>query len=583
MCLKKRSKGVKSGLVIILISLAALFFPQDTQAQAATRLVDLGVPREVLVALHDNSVMRTGAMPAVEEMTTETVANFAVFSLANRTSAGSTTNAVVASFVASYADISQEQAVIAAGETLTPSASLSPLAQLMSLVQLAKNATTIDLTGMLSQVPAGSDPFIHLRILALADFTKLPALKELALGSNHIGQDAGVNTEGNTSFFFERVLNITQLAALDLSNNELVTLNLYNQNPEGISKIREQVDFSGNPELLSTVDFNDVKQINVLQALYTAVNNNPGKVKLSDKVVQGLVSIAVKSTSMSMNQQALTALVTQMSPQNIMELVEHDAGTWGENKLPGYGYGAESNAGFMGSETTHTSTFIPELLKHPELLSLLATTKASHGNYDSLMAVFVKVAALFGVKVENVTVPDVEIPDPTPPQTDGEDQGQSEVVIQVTPATNPLKFSSAPEAFNFQTGLVASRHYQVVGGPLPGDTKLKIQSFEPSKKWQVMVQPHQEMAIYRDGEEFSSHPQLEALQINGKSFGLAAGQDNVLFTESSASSVVNETYNYELSAKSVALTFYDASGSLQVDDVVEGIIEFNLVATPEVK
>jgi hypothetical protein len=258
----------------------------------ATTVASYGIPEDVVQVICDNSRMADGKAPCDDGITAATmtvadIARMAVFSVANRTrsmdagdadTASSTPNATVAAWAKDVVDraasiwvanATNAQRVVTDDESRVKSdavlrydlwtdasVSLKILTDgvpkysggsgaanswsaptpafnvLMALANSATNATTIDLTGLLSKVDlsATTYPGVRLKLLSLLQGKSLAKLNTLKLGYNGIGIDsqACANsgsvddcTDSAENWFRSGPIAAPNLASLYLDNNNI--------------------------------------------------------------------------------------------------------------------------------------------------------------------------------------------------------------------------------------------------------------------------------------------------------------------------------------------------------------------------
>ncbi|MCI1902078.1 MAG: hypothetical protein LKI93_05045 [Bifidobacteriaceae bacterium] len=302
----------------------------------ATTVVSYGIPGDVVQVICDNSRMADGKAPCDDGITAATmtladVAQMTVFSVANRTKstdaddvASSTPNATVATWAKDVVDraaatwvknATNAQRVVTDDESRVKSdavlrydlwtdASVSqkiltdgvpkysgglgaanswntptPVFNvLMALANSATNATTIDLTGLLSKVDlsATTYPGVRLKLLSLLQGKSLAKLTTLKLGYNGIGIDsqACANsgsvddcTDSAENWFRSGPLAAPSLDALYLDNNDIhaIDATMLSDAAQTVTKLY----LSGND--LSTLNYNNGQ-------FFQSILNNPDSV-----------------------------------------------------------------------------------------------------------------------------------------------------------------------------------------------------------------------------------------------------------------------------------------------------------------
>lgn len=238
---------------IIFSSLLALFvlflFGGGQSVKAASydskTLEYYDIPDSVIQVILDNSMNADGNSPAQDgkkpsNFTIDDVTKLKTISLANRVikpngSFQSSANSTVASWVANGTannlyDISNNayaqndeskvtgdngslanKALVFDGHTLD-SHYAPPFNMLMQIIASANNATTVDLTGVTSQV---SDTTLAQSLISLFQTPRLTSINKLLLGSDNL-------TSASLYMIGQTVMNVTDaqnLTSLDLSNN----------------------------------------------------------------------------------------------------------------------------------------------------------------------------------------------------------------------------------------------------------------------------------------------------------------------------------------------------------------------------
>lgn len=296
---------------IIFSSLLALFvlflFGSGQSVKAASyddnTLVSYGIPRDVVKVIMDNSVGPDGQTPTQEAkktpdtFTVGDVTQLKAVSLANRMgSYQSTPNSIVADWVASGTanslannlyDVSDNvYALNTEGKVTGNNGSLAnyalvfdghtlddhydpPFNMLMQIIASANNATTIDLTGVTSEV---KDTTLAQSLISLFQTPRLTSINTLLLGSDNL-TDAGFYKMGDTVM---NVKDTQHLTSLDLSNNNIMQL-AWGRNFPIIQNLTD-LNMDGNPVQTITDTLNHM--------LTTVAVSNSGSVQLTDSQLQ---------------------------------------------------------------------------------------------------------------------------------------------------------------------------------------------------------------------------------------------------------------------------------------------------------
>ncbi|MBD1501118.1 hypothetical protein [Weissella cibaria] len=236
---KRRLRAVVAFLTLIGLGFGGVVGYEATIAQpnqvvradtASTTLLQLGIPKAVIQTMLDNSLMSDGRTPTAAGETVNTftvgdVQKLKTLSLATRTkntdgTYTSKANSNVADWLGSLdytsttggaSPVVTNDVVLGADYLSTGQTAASTILDqgvpkwsggdqyytptpilnvLMAVINSATNATTLDLTGMLSKVPTQSAySTVHMATMALVQTNKLTNLKTLNLGGNRLGSD----------------------------------------------------------------------------------------------------------------------------------------------------------------------------------------------------------------------------------------------------------------------------------------------------------------------------------------------------------------------------------------------------------
>lgn len=367
---------------IIFSSLLALFvlflFGSGQSVKAASyddnTLKDYGIPNDVIQVIMDNSVGPDGQTPTQEaKKTSDTftigdVTQLKTVSLATRTkqadgSYQSTPNSTVADWVAngtakSLYDVSDNvYALNTEGKVTGNNGSLAnyalvfdghtlddhydpPFNMLMQIIASANNATTVDLTGVTSEV---KDTTLAQSLISLFQTPRLTSINTLLLGSDNL-TDAGFYKMGDTVLNVKDTQNLT---SLDLSNNgisqmawgrnfpiaqNLTDLNLSGNPVQTISDtlnrfLQPIVDQKGTADLSSSKL--DAGNYNTIQYIVSLLNMAGGIIKLSDSSINAVATASV--VTLKLNDQAIANALPQLTNTTIQVLLK--ANEDGSSKL----------------------------------------------------------------------------------------------------------------------------------------------------------------------------------------------------------------------------------------------------------
>ncbi|GAX09015.1 hypothetical protein IWT5_02185 [Secundilactobacillus silagincola] len=352
---------------MIFSSLLALFvfflIGGGKSVQAASydnnTLTSYGIPATVVEVMMNNSMYADGKSPTQEEpnlkpteFTVGDVTELQVVSLANRMgSYQSTANSTVADWVANGAansvyDISPNvyaqntedkvtgdsgslanKALIFDGHTLDNHYA-PPFNMLMQIIASANNATTVDLTGVTSEV---KDTTLAQSLISLFQTPRLSSLNTLLLGDDNL-TDFKFYMMGQTVMDVTDAQNVT---ALDLSNNGTSQV-AWGQNFP-IMRQLDDLDLAGNQVATISDTLNNMLQSivkhagttdmsssslqmsdwNTLQNIIAVLNATEGDIKLSDKSVNDIVN----SQPQALNDGAVAAVFNQLNTDSIQKLL----------------------------------------------------------------------------------------------------------------------------------------------------------------------------------------------------------------------------------------------------------------------
>ncbi|GAW99091.1 leucine-rich repeat domain-containing protein [Secundilactobacillus mixtipabuli] len=345
-----------------LLALFVLFlFGSGQPVKAASyddnTLVSYGIPDNVVQVMLNNSMYADGQSPTQkgqtpDQFTIKNVTQLTTISLANRMGAShSTANSTVADWVASgtanslydisanvYAQNTEDKvtgdsgslatkALVFDGHTLTDQYHPA-FNMLMQIVASANNATTVDLTGVTSEV---TDTTLAQSLISLFQTPRLTSINKLLLGDNNL-TDASLYIMGQT------VMNVTDaqnLTSLDLSNNHItqlawgrnfpITQKLTDLNMSGnsVKKITDTLDHFLQPIVnhygtadLSTSDL-DAGDWNTIDYIVSLLNISSGVIKLSDSSINAVAT----SNTHKLNNQAIQNAIPQLTDATIDDLL----------------------------------------------------------------------------------------------------------------------------------------------------------------------------------------------------------------------------------------------------------------------
>ncbi|MFL4499408.1 hypothetical protein [Weissella sp. MSCH1] len=364
---------------------------QLIQADATTKTVlSLGIPKAVIQTMLDNSLMSDGKTPTAAG---KTVTNFTVgdiqklktLSLATRVKNAdgtytSKTNAAVADWLGGLdygstngggspvvtADVVLGADYLSTGQTTASSIldngvpkwsggdqyySPTPILNvLMAVINSATSATTLDLTGMLSKVPAQSNyNTVHMATLALVQTNKLTALKTLNLGGNQLGVDkqGSAAVDGSAYYLFRsNTLTSGSVTDLDLSNNDFTTLD--GNILSGIGSQISSLNLGGNN--ITSIDYNNGSVFsnasksdggsvnlagsenldvsgNTAYVIASALNSGGASLTLDDKTANDLAAnqIANQSAWPGVSSSGFQSIAPQLTGDTVSNIVDKNA------------------------------------------------------------------------------------------------------------------------------------------------------------------------------------------------------------------------------------------------------------------
>ncbi|MCT0956297.1 leucine-rich repeat domain-containing protein [Weissella cibaria] len=303
---KRRLRAVVAFLTLIGLGFGGVVGYEATMAQpnqvvradtASTTLLQLGIPKAVIQTMLDNSLESDGRTPTaaggtVNTFTVGDVQKLKTLSLATRTKNADGTytskaNSNVADWLGSLdytattggaSPVVTNDVVLGADYLSTGQTAASTILDkgvpkwsggdqyytptpilnvLMAVINSATNATTLDLTGMLSKVPTQSAySTVHMATMALVQTNKLTNLKTLNLGGNRLGSDqqGAAAIDGSAYYLFRsNTLTSNSVTDLDLSNNDFTTLD--GNILSGIGSQISALNLGGNN--ITSIDYNN--------------------------------------------------------------------------------------------------------------------------------------------------------------------------------------------------------------------------------------------------------------------------------------------------------------------------------------
>lgn len=424
-----------------------------TAASVSTRtLTSYQIPKAVVQTILDNSLMSDGKTPTadgktVDNFTIGDVQNLKVLSLATRTknndgTYSSKASAAVADWLGSLdfklTDAGAQQLVtndavlgagyLSNGETSTESMlengvvkwsggnqyyDPTPVLNIfMAIVNSATNATTLDLTGMLSKVPKQSNyDGVHMAILSLVKTPQLKNLKTLNLGDNQIGTDKITAGIDNNAYYLFRSTTLTSstVTDLDLSDNGFTTLD--DNILSGIGSQISNLNFAGNN--ITSISYNngatfsnatsksDGGSVNLsgsdnldisggtAYVIASALNSGGSSLTLDNKTANALATnqIANGNSWPGVNSAGFTAIAPQLSGDTVATIVDKNATAVTSNVLETI---ATKNADALDSKTLTNLANNNASAITSNALSSIATNNAGAINSDVVSSVLAK-------------------------------------------------------------------------------------------------------------------------------------------------------------------------------------------------
>lgn len=422
-----------------------------TAASVSTRtLTSYQIPKAVVQTILDNSLMSDGKTPTadgktVDNFTIGDVQNLKVLSLATRTknSDGTYTskaNAAVADWLESmdYATNNPGSQVLQTKDVVLGAGNLSDgkikaqtflqngvptysdnqyynptpvLNILMAIINSATNATTLDLTGMLSKVPSQTNyGTVHMGILALLQTPQLTNLKTLNLGDNQIGVDKVTAGFDSNAYYLFRSTTLTSSSVtdLDLSDNGFTTLD--DNILSGIGSQISGLNFAGNN--ITSISYNNGNTFsnaskseggsvnlsgsdnldvsgNTAYVIASALNSGGSSLTLDNKTANALATnqIANGNSWPGVNSAGFTAIAPQLSGDTVATIVDKNATAVTSNVLETI---ATKNADALDSKTLTNLANNNASAITSNALSSIATNNAGAINSDVVSSVLAK-------------------------------------------------------------------------------------------------------------------------------------------------------------------------------------------------
>jgi len=384
-------------------------------------LESYGIPDAVVQVIMSNSMYADGKSPTQEgqdptKFTVGDVTKLQIVSLANRMgSYQSRADSRVADWVANGAannvyDISPNvyaqntedkvtgdsgslanKALVFNGHTLdnhyAPSFNM-----LMQIIASANNATTVDLTGVTSEV---KDTTLAQSLISLFQTTRLSSLNTLLLGDDNL-TDFKFYMMGQTVMDVTDAQNVT---SLDLSNNGTSQV-AWGQNFP-IMRQLDDLDLAGNQVATISDTLNNMLQSivkhagttdmsssslqmsdwNTLQNIIAVLNATEGDIKLSDKSVNDIVN----SQPQALNDGAVAAVFNQLNTDSIQKLLSSNNSLSEQTKtaLTNKLSGKDDSGGTGGTSTAGNNVAVSGNLDFgTNSLSDLDSTFQENGSLD---------------------------------------------------------------------------------------------------------------------------------------------------------------------------------------------------------
>ncbi|WP_261805981.1 hypothetical protein [Lapidilactobacillus luobeiensis] len=365
----KNKLKIVLGLIAVVVTLIKL--PPDPLKAASydtAILTDYGIPATVTQVLLDNSSYADGTTPSEhgETPATFTIADLqrlTTVSLAQRTknadgSFSSAPDQTVATWVAglkSGVDYNvedgaylQNTTALVEGEngslvtkeiTIYGAKATLSFNFLMQIIASATSATTVDLTGLTSQVV---DTTLVEKLLCLFQTDRLSALQTLILAQNNFTSTVFYKA-ASTIFSTSAEQNIT---SLDLSDNNMdFKMESFSYADFPIVAKLTNLDLGGNDVTLvegwlanalqkivdkeGTSDLGeanlDTKDWNTVNTMLTIINSNSGELKMNDTTVNNLFLASATSTGSYpiVNKKAVATYLDQLNLETVNELLKN--------------------------------------------------------------------------------------------------------------------------------------------------------------------------------------------------------------------------------------------------------------------
>lgn len=396
---KRRLRAVVAFLTLIGLGFGGVVGYEATMAQpnqvvradtASTTLLQLGIPKAVIQTMLDNSLESDGRTPTaaggtVNTFTVGDVQKLKTLSLATRTKNADGTytskaNSNVADWLGSLdytattggaSPVVTNDVVLGADYLSTGQTAASTILDkgvpkwsggdqyytptpilnvLMAVINSATNATTLDLTGMLSKVPTQSAySTVHMATMALVQTNKLTNLKTLNLGGNRLGSDqqGAAAIDGSAYYLFRsNTLTSNSVTDLDLSNNDFTTLD--GNILSGIGSQISALNLGGNN--ITSIDYNNGSVFsnasksdggsvnlagsenlnvsgNTAYVIASALNSGGASLTLDDKTANDLATnqLASQSAWPGVSSAGFQSIAPQLSGSTVTTIVSQNA------------------------------------------------------------------------------------------------------------------------------------------------------------------------------------------------------------------------------------------------------------------
>lgn len=605
---------VNSAVFIGVFALVFVVMLTGVTAAAATSynlINDLALPKEIVQVIHDNSELypdyHDGQMPAVEEMTTETIAHMKVLRLANYAAGKSAPAAAVADFVGEHSALTDEANWIYYGsDSLLPKETAQfSLKNLMAVIQCADQAQVLDLTGLLSAIPEDASATSHLQILATLNLAQFSQLTTLYLGSNALGADNNyLPGAGQTTYFLKRVLSAPALTYLDLSQNDLKNLSIWGGSGgaddfKALARLTAGFDLTGNTELLAAVA--DPDSDATLNNLIEGIGQlDADTIKLDAAVARRMTRLALKQGSLKITEDWLEKVSQYLDAATLSELLDYEArvtrAVAGNTNLsadntvaPIIGTGNDQSGkpiifGTLGSASKNASGTVmlqSQLLgylveNYPELLLALKDQVLSTG--DNAFAVFTTLAQeRYGETISEAALKENAAKKTT--AADSFENKQSTTAafhVSADDSKTPV-FANVPESFSFVSVLEADGQYRL-DGTVSKDDELCVIS-PNTADWQVravlqaagsgFLQNH--LTADQDGDAIAFA--ITSFTVNDHEL-VGVGNAPVILQNDGATGEITEKI------EKTQITFTDPNRVLKAGDVLTTTVEFVFGNTP---